>query len=159
MGNGSSKTISVGKKIEDAIKFGIDTVEFDGDVSSSLEKVKPEIEKTTGYSCFWMVKSTVDPFSGSLTESDYTNVRSSLTQPHLRSSNMLHNNGVKSPLNEETNQIEERSSSNMLYNNGIRTTNYVAGTVQKTVVNIRQLKDLKEIPKIDWETAVPSGWF
>jgi hypothetical protein len=128
MGSSHSKNVLVGKKIEDAIRFGIDVVEFDGDVSSSLDKVKPEIEKSTGYSYFWSVKRTIDPFSGTFTETDYSL------------------GGVKN--------AEPAMQSNLLYNKGMKTTNFASDTVQRTVVEIRQMKDLKDIPKIDWENSL-----
>lgn len=95
MGNNHSKTIEVGRKLEDAIRFGVERVEFDGDVSTSLDKVRPEIEKID-HSIFWTTERSVDPFSGTLTESQYQYPESSiLSRNAIKTMNYQSNDRLK----------------------------------------------------------------
>lgn len=124
MGNGNSKTIEVGRKIEDAIRFKLDRVEFDGDVGSHLEKIKDEIEKT-GHSIFWNTERIVDPFSGTLTETQYG-----------------------SP-------FHSRPEENSPYlNSASKTAMYASSSQLKTIVLIKPTKELQEVPKINWESIL-----
>ena len=70
MGNGNSKTIEIGQKVEDAIRFNVGRLEFEGDVSEHLEKVRPEIERAS-YGIFWTTTRENNPTAGTVTETQY----------------------------------------------------------------------------------------
>jgi len=123
MGNNNSRFIETGKKLEDAIRFNVARVTFDGDVSKDLEKVRPEIEKIN-YSIFWTVERVVDPYSGSITETHF-----------------------------ETPRIPPYGASNRM---GSVATNFNSHSTLKTIVLVKPLGELKQVPKIDWEQLVES---
>jgi hypothetical protein len=114
MGNTNSRFIEVGRKLEDAIRFNVSRVTFDGDVSKELEKVRPEIEKVN-YSIYWTVERILDPFSGTITETHFNT-----------------------------------PSINGYGNRGNVLTNHNSQTTLKTIVLLKPLGELKQIPKIDW---------
>jgi len=126
MGNNSSKTIEVGKQIENAIRFGMERIEFEGDVTQHLEKVKPTIE-SIDHSIFWTTCRIPDPYSGTVTESNLSNsgMYGSTAQDRL-----------------------------LAMADGTKFVNYSAGEHVKTVVTIMPSKQLKNIPNVSWEKIV-----
>ena len=135
MGNGNSKTIEVGRKIEDAIRFDIKRVEFDGDVSSYLDKVKPEIEKIN-HSIFWTTERIERPGSGTFTETHHSNPRYDRGDNH----DMLSSTSIPTLFNPPI--------------SGSRTAVYSNASDLKTIVLIKPLEQLKPVVKINWEEAI-----